>query len=281
MSWKCCEYVADRCAVTVYEAAVLMVYANTANDHGENAYPSIGYVVHRSKMSESAVHRMIAQLKQKGWLEVVEAGGGRGIKTVYKIRFDRIPTQQAWREKRVPPTAPFSGPETVPLVGVKGATGVSPNKEEPVSEPVSKPARRPKAAEPVLPHLTYPLWQWMIETTTRIYEQVNGVPIPWNGRTSTELKRLFERTRRWKQTDYEKALGHYFNSDDINPADAPEFVFKNLTRYVVGPLNERHLPKGKSNGKTVAIGPGECSKHPGSGLTDRGGCNGCYYAEAS
>lgn len=80
--------------------AVLVAICDAANRDGESAHPGVQAMVDGSGYRRSAVLAAVARLKQLGYVEEVEPGGGRGKAAVY-----RIPgvTDPAWRPETVQP----------------------------------------------------------------------------------------------------------------------------------------------------------------------------------
>lgn len=214
--------------------AIYTILARYANNNTATTFVSIEKIAEMIGCSRRTVERYIAGLER---LKLIGRTSGKAV----GVPNEYVMLDLLGYDTRVAPT-PVGG--TTP-VSQGYDTGRHPNKEEQDSyNNPQTPAPQPIGESPS----PDPLWHWIIHTFHSIYEQQNKVPCPWNPRAFTVLKQLRGRTKRWTQDNFEKAFAHYFNSDDVNPADAPEYVFKILTRYAVGPLNERHLPKAKANG---------------------------------
>lgn len=73
--------------------AVLITIADAANANGEHAHPGIDAMVNGSSYSRASVFTALGKLADEGWIEVAEAGGGRGKATVYRVVMDRETVQ--------------------------------------------------------------------------------------------------------------------------------------------------------------------------------------------
>jgi hypothetical protein len=65
--------------------AVLVTIADAANADGCHAHPGMRAMVEGSLYSERSVQGTIAKLVRDGWVEIEEAGGGRGKATVFRV----------------------------------------------------------------------------------------------------------------------------------------------------------------------------------------------------
>lgn len=65
--------------------AVLVTVADAANADGENAHPGADNVVRGSLYGRRQAGKILAELVEEGWLEVITQGGGRGNATVYRV----------------------------------------------------------------------------------------------------------------------------------------------------------------------------------------------------
>jgi hypothetical protein len=108
--------------------AVLVAVADAANRDGEHAHPGTAAICDGALYSRRQVQKLIGELVAEGWLVVEEAGGGRGMATVYGVPMDTA-ARHAWRaQKRVSPVHPLpvgnsalSVTETAHSDTVKGA----------------------------------------------------------------------------------------------------------------------------------------------------------------
>lgn len=69
--------------------AVLGTIADAANRDGERSHPGKAAMEEGSLYSRASLARILNALLADGWIEVTEAGGGRGRSTEYRVRFER------------------------------------------------------------------------------------------------------------------------------------------------------------------------------------------------
>lgn len=81
---------------------VMAVLANSADDDGTNCFPGTRLIARRARVSERTVIRTIQDLRQEGWLWVIQRGLGKGNRTEYRLNVDRLHTQaeQTRQEER-------------------------------------------------------------------------------------------------------------------------------------------------------------------------------------
>lgn len=68
--------------------AVLVAVADAANRDGDHAHPGTDNVADAALYSRRQTINLLAELVDEGWLEVTEAGGGRGLATVYRVAME-------------------------------------------------------------------------------------------------------------------------------------------------------------------------------------------------
>lgn len=140
-------WVWDSAPVGGTELLCLLAIADHADDHGRNAYPSIGTLARKTRMSERSVKRIVHRLIEQGLL-TVEQGGGR--------RSNRYVIHMAVEDRRVPVDNPNEGcqsdtpatPDCHPSSDTGDTPGVTqlchPNRPLTVLEPASTRASKPK-----------------------------------------------------------------------------------------------------------------------------------------
>lgn len=71
---------------------VVLALADWCNDLGESLHPSIGAIATKCRLSEWQARRIVHQLIDNGFLEVIgnEFGGAPGTTRQYRLRLDRI-----------------------------------------------------------------------------------------------------------------------------------------------------------------------------------------------
>lgn len=77
------------------ELLILLALADFADDNGENIYPSMQTLAHKSRMSDKQARRVVQNLVKLGLIEIVEAGGwqrGRNRSNSYRILLENIGT---------------------------------------------------------------------------------------------------------------------------------------------------------------------------------------------
>ncbi len=93
---------------------VLLAIADSAEDHGGNAYPGIERLKDKTKLSERTVQQCIARLLELGELEIERPGrGGRdgGRVTVYRVLIGGGPPQMGADLAPIQPNASKMAPE--------------------------------------------------------------------------------------------------------------------------------------------------------------------------
>lgn len=129
MSIKVMNLVWDHYPEGGNEMLLLLALADHANDAGDRIYPSVETMAAKTRLSERTVQYLLRRIEERGWLEMVERGGGRGHAARYRIPVERFSNgaNLAPFEKRVQTTA-GKGAKT----DEKGATAIAP---EPPLEP--------------------------------------------------------------------------------------------------------------------------------------------------
>lgn len=70
------------------EFALALALADNAHDDGTHIFPSVSTMAAKSRQSVRAVQVQLANMRAKGWLWRVRAGGGRGVAAEYRINPD-------------------------------------------------------------------------------------------------------------------------------------------------------------------------------------------------
>jgi hypothetical protein len=90
VSGKCTGWVIEHGPRNIYEFAVLMVIADSANTEGEHSHPGLVNLVRGSRLtSDRGVQKVLNRLLADRWIEVTEVGGGRGRATEYRVLMGR------------------------------------------------------------------------------------------------------------------------------------------------------------------------------------------------
>lgn len=92
MSIKLMTLVWDRFPGSGSELLVMLKFADYANDAGGNLYPSIARMAEHARLSESQARRVIHDLIDQGWVDVVSNhnGGAPGSTRCYQINVDKL-----------------------------------------------------------------------------------------------------------------------------------------------------------------------------------------------
>lgn len=104
--------------------SVLIVIADASNADGRHAHPGNDGIAAASLYGRRSVSSAVAALVADGWVEIEEAGGGRGKATVYRVLLDRVnrangaPIPEAKPRDPEPETA-RSEPETARSHGAR------------------------------------------------------------------------------------------------------------------------------------------------------------------
>jgi hypothetical protein len=81
---------------------VLLAYADHADDDGDNVFPSLGRVAHKTGYSVDQVRRLSRDLVDDGLMELAEKGVGRGNTHRYRLTLEKgvkLPPFKPKREK--------------------------------------------------------------------------------------------------------------------------------------------------------------------------------------
>lgn len=153
----------------IYERSVLIELANCAAEDGTNAWPAVGTLAARGRMSENRVRKALRALEDKNVIRPTTVSQGRRP-TVYALNLGLLERHKRGDLKPLGAGAPdFDGPSPRETEGratphaVKGwksptlhrgastphrvGGNPSPGEPEPVQEPVQEPAR-PGARDP-------------------------------------------------------------------------------------------------------------------------------------
>jgi hypothetical protein len=90
MSVKIMSLVFDHYPGPPAERFTALALADHASHDGENVYPSVNQLALKTGHSERAVQYHLRRMEARGWLEVVEHGGGRGKRTKYRIPIEKL-----------------------------------------------------------------------------------------------------------------------------------------------------------------------------------------------
>lgn len=119
------------------EFVTALALADHGNPDGSRIFPSVPNVAEMSRQSPRAVQAHIAKMINNGWLVVVEAGGGRGKPTIYRMPIERIPqsvlgtTQKMHRLDE-----PGKNPAETPQIGDENPAETPQNGALPIGVPV-------------------------------------------------------------------------------------------------------------------------------------------------
>lgn len=75
------------------ELLILLALADFSDDNGENIYPSMQTLAHKSRMSDKQARRVVQNLVKLKLIEIVEQGGwqrGRNRSNSYRIMLENI-----------------------------------------------------------------------------------------------------------------------------------------------------------------------------------------------
>ena len=136
MSIKVMNFIWDHYPEGGSELLLILALADHADDVGDRIYPSVQTMARKTRMSERTVQYLLRRIQERGWLVLVEAGGGRKRTARYRINMGRTgnganiaPIAKGCnpKQERVQTSA-----ETVQKNTVNGATAIAP---EPPVEP--------------------------------------------------------------------------------------------------------------------------------------------------
>jgi len=110
------------------EMLVALKVADHADHNGERIWPGIASLAAQTRQSERSVQRHLRAMTERGWLELVRAGGsGPGTTAHYRIPVDRILLQVNGKGDKLSPLGRVTPePEKGDKSGDKGDTAVSP-----------------------------------------------------------------------------------------------------------------------------------------------------------
>lgn len=171
------------------EKMVLLKFADHADDDGLNCFPSLERIAHYSGCSLRTVQRIVRSLEERGVLEVLGGGNGRGDPRRYWVRprkGDRL--------------SPFSQERVTPEVE-KGDTAMSP--------------------EPSVNHQNKPLSSDPADPTLELELQEQPPPAPPKA-LATDFEDMWEVCRRGSKkkawAEYQKAVPAKVDAEAIHDA---------------------------------------------------------------
>lgn len=158
MSIKVMNFIWDHYPEGGSELLLILALADHADDVGDRIYPSVQTMARKTRMSERTVQYLLRRIQERGWLVLVEAGGGRKRTARYRINMGRTgnganiaPIAKGCnpKQERVQTSA-----ETVQKNTVNGATAIAP--EPPVEPSVTTTTTTPVVVGEVLEWPTLP-----------------------------------------------------------------------------------------------------------------------------
>lgn len=151
---------------------VLLAYADHADDDGDNVYPSLGRMAHKTGYSTDQIRRISRQLVEAGLMELVEKGVGRGKPHRYRLTLEKgskLPSFKSKAEKVA------SAKEKVAPEPIKGGIAMPPEPSEPsvnhhVSDSNESLSGKPQMSNVVAveKYVTDCIYQAMKENGTRL-----------------------------------------------------------------------------------------------------------------
>ena len=138
MSVRCQAWVYEFSEATANDRLVLLAIADEANDEGDEAWPSLDRLSHKTRLPKRTVMRCIGRLEEAGGLEVERPErNGRGHHNRYRIRMEKggqsVPFSEPdkGREKARGPSQSVPDPLTLdmdiadgkPIVAEEGVRG--------------------------------------------------------------------------------------------------------------------------------------------------------------
>lgn len=122
------------------ELLLMLALADHADDTGDRIYPSVQTMARKTRMSERTVQYLLRRMQERGWLLLVEPGGGRNRTARYRIVIEAIgnsadfaPNRKGCKQEQ----------ERVQKSTGNGATAVAP-------EPPVEPSRTTTTTTPVV-----------------------------------------------------------------------------------------------------------------------------------
>jgi len=281
MSIKCMTAVWEiEGVLTASQKLVLLCLADHANDDGV-CWPSMPRLAQRSDMKLRNTQRVVHSLIEKGYVEVLEEGGGRGKTTVYRIKPDGVKGDiqgvngvnlTSFSEDTKGVISDTKGVISDTKGVIQGQKGViaSHTRDEPPIEPTTEPSDKPQQQQPGRGRR---LADGELEGVVKAWKAAGDPPWPASAATVTHL-------RQWC---VEYGADEVLASIDIASKAAPATP----ERYVEGVLGHRRRdrereaemaevffaggapPKRKAKIGAPAAGDGESSRKeenlPGSG----------------
>jgi biotin operon repressor len=118
-TWRSAISEAELSSTSKHVALALSLYMS---ERGDSAYPGIERLARETGRSRRTIIRALNDLREQGWLEVLEPGGGRGHATVYQASLNGVTTSPFTERETVP-----SETERVPPATIKGVTHGTPS----------------------------------------------------------------------------------------------------------------------------------------------------------
>lgn len=136
---------------------VLLAYADHADDDGDNVYPSLGRVAHKTGYSPQQIRRISRELVSDGLMELVEKNVGRSNANRYRLTLEKGVKMEPFTPKREAAKKVPSEPQKVTSLPEK-VPPVVPEPSEPSVEPSnsvgSADADQPKKKGKAKPYVT-------------------------------------------------------------------------------------------------------------------------------
>lgn len=110
------------------------------------------------------------------------------------------------------------------------------------------------------------------ELIQKLYQEANGVPAPWTGRTAKILAMFLASNRGWPVDALLKCVRNRFQSENVNLSEDPIRWINRLPNYVRGPLNRFGEPL-KTGARCQVLGARDGNqeywRHWGDGVNER------------
>lgn len=236
MSLDAMHYAKDITVVTSAEKLVLLLLADFHHPSKNIAWPSMQTLARLAIMSDRNVRRVLTALEAKGILKREYPADRRDTIFYSFPALSKADNMSAHRPDNMSAHDRTNETSKADTKADKSSIAIRKNGLTVLN---GKPSEAVASAAPA-----DPLWQFVIDTFNDAFKEVNGTSLEWDPRDFAALKRLrLHRTKSWTKIDFEKAIAHWFLSDDVNPAALPCYVFAKLPEYRVGPLTTRHIPK--------------------------------------
>jgi len=245
---------------------VLLGFADHANDNGL-CWPSIGRIAWKSGYSERQIQYIVRELRDKyGLLEAVRnAGGGRGLSAVYRVRPERGKKLSPFVAEKGAETAPFyekgcsSAQQRVKPAAQKGAIAIAPQPSLTIKEPSTGRASAGAAASPARTphHLHGEIRTWCAREWKLRFKKKP----PWDGRDSKALKDLLQARPDLTLAEVQPVWKNYMTSTKKFYDDNgwPLWAFcKDFAGLSLHPVHDRGrqgtTPTAKPNGQGASTG---------------------------